>query len=190
MRTEDNEGVKRRETNAYIVRCGKETRAGAKNIRGERRTNDGCGERKRGRRGKKDGHFKKTELSIYQWTIKLIARHHANVQDRVSFLGRRRLYKNRRVPPLSLFFPRARFFTRIRAGVLNHFRKEREREKKKRILSLSPSQRRLSYRDGSESRDNSCDRVCRHRAMQTAPLKRAKRARATYINRPRDVVLI
>lgn len=133
----------------------------------------GCGGKKEGRRGKKDGHFKKTDLSIYQWTIKLIARHHANVQDRL-VPWTPSATKTVASRAFSLF-SRAHAFSHVRAGVLNHFRKERERKKKERILSLSPSQRRLSYRDGCESRDNSCDRVCRHRRCKLR--RKVKRAR-------------
>ena len=42
-------------------------------------------ERRKKKEKKRDRHFKKTDLFIHQWTIKLIACHHANGQDPARF---------------------------------------------------------------------------------------------------------
>ena len=79
-RTKDNEGVNR--GNAYIARYRKGRRC---KKYGERRINGGYITKGEKRKKKRDRHFKKTDLFIHQWTIKLIACHHANGRDPARF---------------------------------------------------------------------------------------------------------
>jgi len=125
------------ETNAYIARYGKGTKAREVWRKEDKRWLQEKERERKKERKKRDRHFKKTDLSIHQWTIKLIARHHANVQDRL--VSRRRVVGYKTVSCAFSLFPYALFHAYAR--VLNYFRKERRR-KKKDVLSrrLSPRQ--------------------------------------------------
>lgn len=129
--TADNEGVDRRNERIYREMYRKEMKARRSE---ERRDNDGRGREKK--RAMAERYFKKTDLSIHQRTIKLIARRHASVGDRPRFSMPS---ATKLCPPLSLFSSRV-------SALLFHGRFKLFPEKEKKMYPFSFPFAELIYR--------------------------------------------